>query len=563
MRRAERSLNAARLKTPLEETVQDIKRALMDRSELPTAIMDRVVPESGRMKVRRLILNKEQERLAAERGYLRTDLPNILHSQYDQLSGHISLREALDIGDGKRFGSWDDVEAAVSREYDDLVAQTDQASRSKLNAEREKAIADLRLLKGRLIGLENLGTDRDGWLAWGSQKMRQANFIRYGSGFLLTSLTDVATLALRERLLPMFFRHSGEAVRIMREMDREDLRVFVNAVEFGSHGVALARRLGAEDTLNQAGIGVRGTLKHTITSKVDVAASKLSDVVSTVSGLPYWNSFLKITAGLAISHRLRSFVLRYDTLTEFQRADLASLGIGKAEAGRLKEFIKRYGVEKDGRFDPNLDEWLKEPGGELAARDFRIAVQREMTRAINTPGIGDTPAIMDSWFGKLALQFQTFAFTFLNRYVTPTAQRVADYRDMRAVASLGILTFSTFMVMLGKDIINGRDPEERLKEENAFNTAHELVDRSGLLGWMSPYVDGALKLSGLTSSTRFARNSWMESLGGINLALLGDVQRLGSSLVQGEGGEQLLKKALVLSPFSTHIRLFHELIDGD
>ena len=535
----------------------------MDRNELPTAIMDRVVPESGRLKARRLILTKKQERLAAERGYLRTDLPNILHAQYDQLAGHIGIREALEIGEGKRFASWGDVEAAVSREYDDLVSQTDPAARPRLNAEREKVISDMRLLKGRLIGLENFGTDRDGWLAWGSRKMRQANFIRYGSGFLLTSLTDVATLALRERLLPMLWRHSREAVRVMRSMDREDLRVFVNAVEFGSHGVALARRLGTDDMLNQAGIGVRGTLKHSITSKVDVTANKLSDVVSAVSGLPYWNTFLKITAGLAVSHRLRSFVLRYDTLSEFQRADLASLGIGGAEAGRLKGFLERHGVEKDGTFDPNLEAWLKEPGGERAARDFRIAVQREMTRAINTPGIGDTPAIMDTWFGKLALQFQTFAFTFMNRYVTPTAQRIVDYRDMRALASLGVLGFSSFLVILGKDIINGRDPEERFKEENAFKTAHELVDRSGLLGWMSPYVDGAFKGMGITASQRFARNSWLESIGGISLALLGDVQRLGSSILKGEDGEKMLKKALVLAPFSTHIRLFHELMDGE
>lgn len=220
-------------------------------------------------------------------------------------------------------------------------------------------------------------------------------------------------------------------------------------------------------------------------------------------------------------------------------------------------------MEKDGRFDPNLEAWLKEPGGEQAARDFRIAVQREMTRAVNTPGVGDTPAIMDSWFGKLALQFQTFAFTFMNRYVTPTAQRVMDYRDMRAVVSLGVLAFSSYIVMLGKDLINGRDPSERLKAENLMKTTHELVDRSGLLGWMSPYTDAAFKLSGIGSSDRFSRNSWMESIGGINLALLGDVQRLGSAVSQGRDAEAILKKALVLTPFSTHARIFYELVDAD
>src|SRR3546814_13543606 len=89
-------------RTPLAQAVEDSHHALINRNEMPHSIMDTVIPETGRIKARRIRLTPEQRRRAEELGFLRTDLSSILTSQYEQLAGHIGLHKALDIRSGDR-----------------------------------------------------------------------------------------------------------------------------------------------------------------------------------------------------------------------------------------------------------------------------------------------------------------------------------------------------------------------------------------------------------------------------------------------------------------------------
>src|SRR3546814_8765854 len=114
----------------------------------------------------------------------------------------------------------------------------------------------------------NVGADRDGWAYWMSQKVRQANFIRWGAGFLVPSLVDIASVHLRTGSLAKLLKNHGrETVRIMRQMDETELRSMVNATELGASGVRMAQALSAEDSLNIMGVGARGTFKHAFTDR--------------------------------------------------------------------------------------------------------------------------------------------------------------------------------------------------------------------------------------------------------------------------------------------------------
>ncbi len=353
----------------------------------------------------------------------------------------------------------------------------------------------------------------------------------------------------------------------MRRLQTEnpsEFEAMFRGQEYGLQGSRMARSMDSGDTFDQFGIGARGSAKHAVTARIDVATQWLSEKTNIVSGMRVWNRFWKIAAGVQRAHTLRDMVGRFDGLTDLQRADLATLGIGRFEANRLNEFLTKFGTTVDGKWDPNLDAWIETKGGREAARDFRIAIERDMSRAIITPSIGDTPRLMSNTAGKLWLQFQTFGFTFMNKVMIPASQRLGTYKDAEALAALGHLAWSTMIVLLAKDMIRGDDPMRRFESPEAWiRTSYDMVDRSGMLAFLSPYADSVLKLTspaqdavfgGSLRPSRFSRNSWLESLLGPGAGLFGDVQSFGSAVSRADT-EKAWDKLLLLAPWNTYTRL--------
>jgi hypothetical protein len=394
---------------------------------------------------------------------------------------------------------------------------------------------------------------------------------------LIPSFTDIAVVHLQHgSLAKMLQKHGKQAAEIMLKLHQENPSEFLamfHATELGSSGLRFTQSLDVDDTLNITGIGPKGTMKHNVTSAVDRGMKWMSDKTMTLSGLRTWNRFWKIIAAVHRSYTLRDQVARYASLSELEQAKLASLGVGSGEARRLHRFLERHGTtDENGFFDPGLEQWVREEGGREAARDFRIAIERDMTRSVFTPGIGDTPALMSHSLGKLWLQFQTFAFAFTNRFIIPASQRLGTYRDAQALASYGHLAWSGMMVVLAKDIINGRDPKERFEDGQWGQTAMEVVDRSGMLAYMSPYVDSLLKVPfgdgnvgsaiGVGPSSRYQRNNWWQSMLGSSFGLARDTGDFISAAGSGDR-EQLIKKGLNIAPFGAHLRMIHRLGNPD
>lgn len=568
---AKRKLLQQQRKTPLSEAVDAITMALINREALPRPMLDKIVPEIGRVKARRINYTPEQRRMMEEKGYLRKDLPAILQAQNESLSGYIALHKGLDIGDGRTYESWTAIREGVVEEYTDLInkAGKDTPEGVALRAELPKALKDVDGLKNRLLGTENVGMDKDGWVYWLSSQVRQTNLVRYMAGFLLPSLTDIASVHLRTGSLSRLFReHGREAAKILREVYTDNPSLFsamISSVELGADP-RLAKAFDADDVGKQAGIGAHGSTKHKITSAIDRGGATLAKVGGVISGMHHWNRYLKAVTGIYRANYLRHATTNWAGLSDIERADLTSLGIGKSQADRIGKYVERYGeVGADGHWDPRLEQWLTTDEGFEAARDFRMAIERDMDRAIFTPGIGDTPLIMSHGAGKMWLQFQTFAFTFLNRFLVPAGQRLTA-GDTRALVSYAHLTWSALVVVMGKDLIRGKDPRERLEEDNWGDTAFEMVDRSGVMTYLSPYVDAGIKLSAplqeaalgkvvVGSGSRYARNSALDSLAGASFGLYRDIRDMSSAVAGGEM-EKIGDKALLLMPFNTYSRLF-------
>lgn len=581
LRKALRKLRKANKSTPLANAVNEITRRLAQNDGLPSyqrigEHADRIARETGRTKARRIHLSPEMRLKAEELGFLRTDLPNVLTVQYDQLSGWIGLHRGLDMGPNGRYATWADVVRAVDEDFEALRQQAsgDAKTTSKLNDERRNVIRDMGILKDRLLGTENAGVDKDGWSYWLSKKMRQLNFVRFGAGFLLPSMTDIASVAARTGSIGrLVAQHGPQVVDIMRGMDKSDLQALVNAQELGANGVRMARAFDVEDGFEFMGIGAEGTTKHRVTSRIDTAMGWLTDKTNVVSGMRAWNRMNKIAAGIHRAYRLRDFAAKgWGNLLPRQRTDLAQLGIGESQLKRIGRFIEQHGsTDARGHWDPGLEDWASTREGREAARDFRIAIERDMSQAIFTPGIGDTPGLMSHALGKLWLQFQSYAFTFLNRYLSPTSQRIRAFRDPVAIASMGHLIWTSLLVVVGKGLIRGEDPSKRFEDGKMADTLFEMLDRSGMMHFMSPYVDALVKASApmqeaafgevkVGPTSRFVRNDAWTSALGANFGLARDLGQFTTATIGGDV-DRATEKALLLAPYNTYWRVMHQLVD--
>lgn len=562
-----KALRKAKRAPGFEEVVNDVYENLTRTGSLSGNIVDRLGQEServtGRVKERSLVLDKETRAEAIKRGWLRDDLDLILHNQYDQISAELAIREALQIGPGRKYKSYSEVMKTVSDDYDQMIADaTDKGLKEKLRGEKAVILDDINEGRNRLKGNYEADGTTNGWFKWGSSKLRGLNLMRYGATFLLSSLTDVATIALRTGVTD-FLRYSAPAFRELVKMHKESPTEFmsmIHAAEMGMGAAASLRRYGSEDLVHglNANYGVGRGNTRKVTGLIDRGFEKTASAVVTVSGVPVWNRFAKTVAGLAMRDKLIRSAEAYDSLKPKDIADLASLGVGRKEALAISDMLKKHKrVDGEGRLDPGLENWEDLE----AVRRFRIAIQRDMNLAINTPGIGDTPRLMSTWQGKLLLQFQTFSFTFMNRFAGPVGQRMRLFNDPQAYMAMGILMMSAMSVVMLRDLRNGRDPMDRFKSENTTSTIHELIDQSGLLGWMSPYVDSTLKLTspitGYGGNSRYARNNWADSLLGVNFGLFSDVTRAGSAVASWD--DKMAEKLLTIAPFGSAFRTLNNL----
>lgn len=579
-----RELRAARRQTPLSEMIDDVYDNMTRKGVMPHGISQDMLDASdrttGRVKERVLALSRDQRSNAIGQGWLRDDLSLVLRMQYDQLAADVSFDEAMGIGKGQRFGSWDEVRTTIEFDYRERInAAPDQATKNVLTHEAKVTLANIEEARARHKGGNFIddGTST-GWMNWGMKKFTELNLIRYNSGFTVSSMTDVASIALRHGSpAALLAKYGKQAIEIMRTAQADDPTHFTSmiaAVELsGAH--AAAARFGVEDIttggMRGYGIGI-GTTKK-VTGAIDKTLEMGVEIGNRIGGMGAWNGGWKIIAGLHMMDNLNALAKRSlikvgqkGELTALEMADLASMGIGRKEATRIAGYIEKHGETlPNGRFDPHLEKWEGIDGAE-ATRDVELALHRDMSRSITTPDVGDTPRLMSQPIVKFLLAFQTFSFTFANQVGYPLAQRLTHFQDKKAIMALGMLFGSGMAVIVAKDLINGRDPSERFKPENMSSTIYELIDRTGLMGYMSPYADSLLKLtSGITGfggGSRYARNGWAESLLGINFALGSDVQKAGSAVAgmfSAEPDPDVARKVMALMPFKMQANLLGRL----
>lgn len=547
-------------KPPLDDTVDQVLMN-MRGNKLPSGVLDRDVFESGRVKSRKLKLTSEQRRRAEEAGFLRDDLYGVLDRQYQDLSARLALQET--------FGTqeWKDVLTQVRGDYAAIRNRAKAAGASErqlasIDNEMRAAERDIEGLWERLLGRYGLPGDPDSGLFWALQQFRAYNFLRYGAGFLVSSTTDLANVALNTGFRNVFDRGNWQrSARIMKGLQGHEIRDFVMASERLMHNSRSFKVADVSDLANQQGVGAYGSRRHKITSMTDRAITGMSEKVNVISGMQWWNSRLK---AMTMDIQLRELSRRvgdYDALLRAANAgdrtaqqkvgELASLGLGEEQMARIRTALATDGkavttLTDEGAIDLVA---LKTVDSE-AYRAVFGALRRAANRSIMTPGIGDQPLLMSQGLGKTLMQFQTFGYAVVNRFIAPAAQKAWTYQDMNAVLSMGMAASLGMMVLVAKDLINRGDVRERSVKQWGY----DILDRSGYLAWSTPYTNLGWRalFDEQTSRYSFYSSSWQQLLGPTG-GTLTEMSLMAYSLDKGDG-DMIINRGMRLLPYSNVFR---------
>lgn len=219
--------------------------------------------------------------------------------------------------------------------------------------------------------------------------------------------------------------------------------------------------------------------------------------------------------------------------------------------------FEKHGEVHEKGFDANTHLWGSENSD--IARTLRVALRRTMNRAVVTPGYGDIPLFMSKGYGQLIMQFQSFGFATVNRVLVPALQRGAQGDARVAAWFASNLALATGITAFRNYYMNGKNPQQFTQGQ----WAREVIDRGGLMAFLSPYADATLKLTGMEPggvSTRYRNNRWWESLMGPWAQTVNTLGQTGSALVDGDM-KKVREKAFLLTPFNQWWRIGSNVAD--
>lgn len=569
--------------SPLDVYVDDLLDTLGKRnsSSAPMSRMSDEIGESARLKKRMLNLTNSQRREAESLRILDADAFGTQRRAMQDLANRVALREKFG-----HLGSNEDeivkaLQGQVRDEYDALIRDAKKQNASdrairKLEKERNKQLpsgndpGQIALSVDRFMGRLDMPSNPDSAMRFILSKAREWNYIRYGSGFLVGSLTDVSNTALATGFGTFSKRNLAQAEMTMKRMGNTEIRRLLYSMELMNHNNRSMTFSGSDDLRLQQGVGEYGSWKHYTTSTADRISRELADATTVASGMRFWNSRLKLLAQTEMQHNILRVLDNYDDLLAAASAkdpdamrdisNLASTGIGADQVARIKRVMgsSRPKPNEFGVLELNMERWLdKGKEGQTAYQDVLMALDMSATRAVMTPGRGDTPFFMSTEWGKMLLQFQTYGFVVMTKYMLPAFQRMGHFGDLQAFGTFAMSLVAGSTVVAAKDIL--RDGE--IKERSMSQWSYDVIDRSGFLTWLSTPIDQAVTHLGLSEgSSRYGREKSRWSLiGGPSAGLAVDIY----DTALGDSTDQRLRAAQKLTPFKLYQQIYDVIVNGD
>ncbi|CRL63049.1 hypothetical protein [Proteus penneri] len=463
--------------------------------------------------------------------YLESDVNYVMENYIRQVAPEIELTA--------KFGrvDMDDQIKAITEEYNQLIADaTTPKERSRLEAQREADLRDIRGMRDRLLGTYGAPKDPSSFFVRAGRVARHVNFLRLLGGMTISSLPDMARPIMQHGL--------RSALKPLGKM----------LTDIG------ARRIAKSD-LREMGIG----LEYALSSRSKVIAD-LSDPYSRRSYLErglQWSSqkfgnftlmnqytdFMKMWSGVVTQSKVLRAANTLDaggSLSKREIKKLAHIGIDESMLKRIADQFKRHGEDLDGMLTGHSHLW----DDRVVRETFQAAVLKDVRTTVITPGIGDTPLMMSSELGKIVMQFKTFFFATHNRALVSGIQSgdASFYYGALLQVALGSLVYILKAKMAGRDI--NTEPANLVKEG---------LDWSGMMGWLGEPNNVLENLSGGTygmsamfggpPASRYQSRNGIGALLGPTFDLGGDIKNITSGVLNGEFDDREVRSVRKLLPF--------------
>ena len=569
--------------SPLDLYVDDLLETMGKRNSAaaPMSRMSDEIGESARLKKRMINLTNGQRRDAEALGILDPDTFGAQRRAMQDVANRLALREKF----GHLGNNEDEIikslQAQVRDEYDSLINKARKEGKSdreirKLEKERDYQLpssnnaGQVAQSVARFMGRLDMPSDPDSLLRFALAKAREWNYIRYGSGFLIGSLTDVSNTMLATGFGTFSRRNFDQAHKTMQQMGNDEIRRLVYSMELMNHNNRSMTFTGSDDLRLQQGVGDYGSWKHYTTSTADRISRELADATTVASGMRFWNSRLKLMAQTEMQHNILRVLDDYDNLLAAASAkdpdamrdisNLASTGIGADQVARIKRVMgsTRPKPNEFGVLELNMERWLDQgKEGQTAYQDVLMALDMAATRAVMTPGRGDTPFFMSTEMGKMMLQFQTYGFVVMTKYMLPAFQRMGHFGDLQAFGTFAMSLVAGSTVVAAKDMLRYGEIQDRSMSQWSYDT----IDRSGFLTWLTTPIDQAVTHLGLSEgSSRYSRENRRLSL------LFGPTSGLAVDIYDtalGEDADQRSRAAQKLTPFKLYQQIYDVIVNGD
>ena len=547
----------------MNDTVEDLVNNLQQNQKSPQGVLTESMFQGGRSKSRSIRMTPEQTREAHELGILKGDLHMVLDKQWEEVSARLAIKKvfgkdaALDLSDQK---------AKISDSYDSKIAELRGKNKksSHLAAEKTAVMDDIDGLLDRLYGRAGMPDDPDSALFWAAGKAREYNFTRFGPEFIITSFTDAANMVLTNGFGVYAGKYFRASSNILKNSPDDVIHKIAVASERLLHQARHLKLAGADNFNQGIGIGATGSTKQVVTANIDRLTAGLNEKVNVMSGLAAWNMKQKAMTMIFQQDKLIDLINNPSLLDDLTRAKLATIGIGPDQLAQFKKLGKEFGISNDrgvksfdaqkwqtrneveyvaarkeydqgkrllseGKIeDKDLDflrdamesEYKLYAEGREAYTSFVGSMRQAADRGIMTPGIGDTPLLMDGAIAKMMMQFQTYGFVIMNKMIAPAAQRMHHYKDADAVASVAMALALGGLVVITKDMIRNGEIQERSNGQ----WVRDVLDRSGALAWLSPYAAAIEKTTGLgAGGSRYQANNTVGQIAGPSFGLATDL----------------------------------------
>lgn len=538
-KKAGAELRVIRERLSLGDSIHEIRQVLTNRQKTPYGILAEGTVQSARVKHRGIHIPKGfMDRFVAA-GFLDTDVNGLMSAYTYDVGAKIALME--------KFGTLQFDEALRARKvlegFEERAATARAAGDTKkaaeILAEQKRVEKNLRAVWERHLGIYESPSDAAGWLMWISKTARYLNFTRYMGGAMISSLTDMATMSLNYGMGRSVAGLVGKPIaEFAKKMKDREVAALLFVGENGMLFSRAAKNMSLDELFAQRGVGTGWTRKGT--AIVEGGLRWTVEKMNLVNGMSWWNSRLKFVAGQLQLQNIIEAAGRVGQLSEKEIREFARLGLSVDDVKEIAEHLGHHAEKNEyGLIDPNGEAWKQHSGaGANAHRNLLTALKRAIDLSVITPGHGDTPPFMSSAAGKAILQFQTFGFASVNRYMRHLEYKLThDEWDALMSMTWG-LAMGTTAYTIKEGIIKGRELPDPRNEPGTW--VYEAIDRSGLMGPTMPFWNSGLKLAApalkeagvdwIDIPSRYRRASWLTAFLGPSYGLLEDVQKMGTAL---------------------------------